>query len=217
VPFTVTSTIGSSGAPSITGVSGPVNLALNTQGTWTLTLNNNQTNSYVTTSVNWGDTTIYGAGLSAAQTTYAQGLQTQSFTHSYNSAGTYTIVFTVTGVNGFSNTSSVTVNVTGTGTSGNVTLSYIAPTSGTIGTQIQLTGSNLSQLDNTVHFGTGGTMHVPSQNGSQIYYTIPSYISPCDLIGSGCASPATLVTPGAYQIYVTNSNGTSNTLTFNVQ
>ncbi|MBI5470515.1 peptidoglycan-binding protein [Candidatus Kaiserbacteria bacterium] len=217
VPFTVTSVIGGTGAPSITGVSGPVNLNVNTQGTWTITLNNNQMNSYTTTSVNWGDTNVYGAGLSPVQTSLSQGIQNLTFTHSYAQAGTYTIIFTVTGANGLSNSSSVTVNVTLGGNSGSITLSYISPQSGVVGTQIIISGTSFSTLDNTVHFGSGGTMHIPSQNGSTIYYTIPSYTSPCDLIGPGCGAPATLVSPGAYQIYVTNVNGTSNALTWNVQ
>lgn len=109
LPFNITALSGGGttiGAPTITGVSGPTLLAVNTQGTWTLTINNNQTNSYTVTSVNWGD-----QSLSPNQTTYVQGTQTVTFNHMFTTAGTRTITFTVTGVNGLSNTTSVTVTV----------------------------------------------------------------------------------------------------------
>ncbi|MDO8576419.1 MAG: hypothetical protein Q7R90_03830, partial [bacterium] len=77
--------------------------------------------------------------------------------------------------------------------------------------------TGFNALDNTVHFGIGGTQHVPSQNGTTIYYTIPYAVSPCDLAGSGCTAPTTLVVPNSYPLYVTNSQGTSQTLQFQVQ
>ena len=205
--FNVTSS-NSSGAPTITSVNGPTSLALNTQGTWTIQINNNQTNSYTTTSVNWGDQYISGAQLSANQTTYAQGNQTLTFTHSYSQSGTYTITFTVTGVDGLSNTSTITV-VVGSTSSGSVTLSSLNPTTGAVGTQVILQGTGFSALDNTVHFGIGGTKHIPSSNNTTLYFTIPSYVSPCDVVSSGnaCSPYSQQVTGGSYPIYVTNKIG----------
>ncbi|PIR83905.1 hypothetical protein COU18_00615 [Candidatus Kaiserbacteria bacterium CG10_big_fil_rev_8_21_14_0_10_51_14] len=216
LPFTVTGS-SSYGAPAITSVTGPTTLPTNTQGTWTIMIQNNQLNSYVTTAVNWGDQTIFGASLSPVQTTYVQGNQTLTFTHTYTTPGTYTITFTVSNVNGQQNSSTATV-VVGQGT-GNVTLSSISPMSAHIGTQIMLIGSGFTPLENTVRFGIGGTQHVPSQNGTTIYYTIPSFVSPCDLVtpGSFCGQPVQQVMPGPIQVYVTNSNGTSNTILLQVQ
>ena len=212
--YTVT-TLGSAGSPVISGVSGPTTLSLNTNGVWTLSVNN-QGSNYTTASVTWGDQ-VYGAYLAAPQQVFGNGTQTITFSHSYSQIGTFTATFSVTNQNGQTNTSSVTVNVTNNGQNGVVTLSTASPTSGHVGTQVVLIGSGFSTLDNTVHFGNGGTQHVPSANGNTIYFTIPYAVSPCDLMGYGCASPTTLVTAGQYPIYVTNSSGTSGTLYFNVQ
>ncbi len=203
-------------APTISSVNGPTSLSIGTLGTWTLTVNN-QNNSYMTTSVNWGDAGGYASA--APQTTYQQGSNTLTFTHTYYAAGTYTVTFTVTNTSGQSNTSTATVSVGGgSGQYGNVTLSSISPMSGRVGTQIVLTGNGFSSLDNTVHFGIGGTQHVPSQNGTTMYFTIPSYVSPCDVVTQGnvCAQYVQQVVPGPIQVYVRNSSGTTNTILFNV-
>lgn len=205
-------------APSITSLNGPTSLTAGVQGTWTIQVNN-PGNSYMTTSVNWGDAGVGYASAAAPQTTYQQGVNTLTFTHTYYAAGTYTVVFTVSNASGQMNTSSATVNVTGTGSYGNVTLTSISPMSGRVGTQIVLTGSGFNPLDNTVRFGIGGTQHVPSFNsGTTIYYTVPSFVSPCDVatFGNICAQNIQQVLPGLIQVYVTNSAGTTNTLTFQV-
>ena len=112
---------------------------------------------------------------------------------------------------------SATVAVSGSSNYGNVVLSSISPTSGHIGTQIMLTGSGFTG-DNTVHFGSGGTMHLTSASNTYLYYTVPSYLSPCDVTPQGgvCAQYLQQVTPGTYQVYVTNQNGTSQTFSFQV-
>jgi len=81
-----------------------------------------------------------------------------------------------------------------------------------------LQGTGFSALDNTVHFGIGGTKHIPSSNNTTLYFTIPSYVSPCDVVSSGnaCSPYSQQVTGGSYPIYVTNSSGTSQTLMFQV-
>ncbi|MBI5457864.1 IPT/TIG domain-containing protein [Candidatus Kaiserbacteria bacterium] len=214
VPFSVTST-GSYGAPTITSVNGPTSLSTGTVGTWTITVNN-QNNTYMTTSVRWGDEGTYPNYASSPQTSYS-GTNTLTFTHTYNTPGTYNVVFTVSNNQGQQNTASATVLV-GSGTYGNVTLSYLSPTVGRVGTQVMLQGSGFSAFDNTVHFGIGGTQHVPSYNGTTIYYTIPYSVSPCDVVtyGTFCAQATQMVTPGSYPVYVTNSGGTSQTLNFTV-
>ncbi|MBI4068081.1 peptidoglycan-binding protein [Candidatus Kaiserbacteria bacterium] len=112
----------------------------------------------------------------------------------------------------------IVTSLTGSGTSqGLVTLNTLSPGQGQKGTQIQLIGSGFSANDNSVHFGIGGLRNVSSVNGTTIYYTIPQYVSTCDLIvGSGCAAPATKVVAGSYAVYVTNGNGSTQALNFTV-
>ena len=211
--YTVT-TLGASGSPVISNVSGPTTLSVNTSGVWTLTVNN-QNSTYTTASVTWGDT-VYGGYMTAAQQVYGSGPQTLTFSHIYSQTGTFTVTFTVTNQNGQSNTSSIAVNVTGNSQTNSVMLSSLSPSAGHVGTQVVLSGYGFSTLDNTVHFGNGGTLHLPSVNGNTIYFTIPYSTSACDLIGYGCASPTSLVSIGQYPIYVTSSSGTSGTLYFTV-
>src|SRR3989338_7148553 len=216
LPFTVTS--GSGEAPSITSVSGPTLLDTGEQVSWKVKVKN-RNSSYVTTSVIWGDENIYPAPHVAPQTSYAQGTDTLTFTHTYYRPGTYTVVFTVSNGFGQQDTSSKTVTV-GFGTNGNVTLSSIQPMSGRVGTQIMLLGSGFNALDNTVRFGIGGTQHVPSfNNGTTIYYTIPSYVAQCDLVtpGSVCTQNIQQVLPGPIQVSVSNTSGTTNAILFQVQ
>ena len=215
VPFTVTSLAGT-GAPVITSISGPTSLQTGIQGTWTVAVNN-ANNSYLTTSISWGDQGTYGATAATPQTYY--GNNTLTFTHTYSASGTYTITVTVTNSSGQSNTTTTTVNISNTASS-NLTLSYLAPSMGPVGTTIQIQGNGFTAYDNTVHFGGGGSMHLPSyNNGQTITFTIPQTISGCDLQTPGmvCSMMAMLVTPGTYPVYVTNINGSTNTIYYTVQ
>lgn len=209
--FTVTS--GATSAPTISNLNGPTSLTTGVQGLWTIRVFN-PSSSYMTTSVNWGDSATGYANTAAPQAVYQQGENTLTFTHTYMTAGTYTVVFTVTNSSGQSNTLSATVVVTGSGSYGSVTLTSITPMSARVGTQIMLTGTGFTPLENTVRFGIGGTQHVPSHNGSTIYYTVPSFVSPCDLVTSGgvCAQSIQQILPGPISVYVTNSNGTTNAI-----
>jgi peptidoglycan hydrolase-like protein with peptidoglycan-binding domain len=216
MPFTITS-LGSTGAATITNVSGPNSLGVSVSGNWIVTVQN-PGNNYITTSVSWGDTGNGYVNMAAPQITYTSGATTLTFTHAYFAAGTYTVTFTVSNASGQQNTSSATVYVSSSGNTGSVTLSAISPNSGHIGTQVMLQGSGFSSLDNTVHFGIGGTQHIPSANGTTIYYTIPQYVSPCDVApyGGVCAQNIQQIMAGPVQMYVTNSNGTTQVLMFQV-
>ncbi len=216
LPFTITS-ISSGVAPSITSVNGPTTLQSGVQGTWTLVVNN-PGGSYLTASVNWGDAYVYGASAVAPQTIYSQGQTTLTFTHTYYANGTYSPTFTVSNASAQQNSASASVVVSGSGTYNPVTISYLSPSTGARGTQLIITGSGFNN-DNTVRFGMGGTQHVPSVNGTTIYYTIPWYVSPCDLAAPGtlCTQSIQQVMPGPIQVSVSNASGTSNTLTFQVQ
>jgi len=214
--FNVTSTGGSSHVPPvITGITGPTSLSTGAQGTWTLTLNT-VSSTYVTTTVRWGDENTYGYAQNVQPTTLLQNQQTITLTHTYSVPGTYAITFTVVSPSGTS-VSTATVVVGGGGTS-YLSLASLNPTSGRPGTVVTLSGSGFSSSDNTVHFGVGGSRNVPAYGSTSLQFTVPSYVSPCDLIQSGylCGSPVTSVTPGTYPVYVTNNAGATNILYFTV-
>ena len=219
INFNVTSVgSGPTNAPVITSVNGPTSLNVGVQGTWTLNLNA-PAGSYVTTSVQWGDENYYGYTATSPQSTYVSGNQALTFTHTYQQSGTFTVRFTVSGPGG-TNTSTQTVNVSGSGQTGQLSLFALEPNFGRVGNAITIRGTGFTSSGNDVHFGVGGSKNLVSQvNGTQITFIIPAAISPCDLIQSGyyCGAPTTQVTPGQYSIYVTNSTGATNVLQFTVQ
>ena len=206
---------GGSGAPVVGSVTGPTSLQVGTQGTWTLTVNASY-GTYITASVRWGDENIYAYSASAPQSAYVSAQQTITFTHAYPSVGTYTPVFTITGSGG-SNTASATVQVTGGSNNNYLSLSSINPNVARVGTYVTLYGNGFTSTGNDVHFGAGGTRNL-SSNGSTISFVVPSWISACDFLQQGysCGSSVTQVTPATYQVYVTNSMGTTNVVNFTV-
>jgi hypothetical protein len=217
LPFTVNGygSGSNANAPWISNVSGPNTISVNTTGTWIVSITNPNNANYTSISVNWGEN-YSGTYAQAPQQVYGTGSQQATFTHAYAQAGTYTITVTTSNSYG-SNTFSVTVNVGASGY-GTPHITSITPLTGSVGTVIQITGTGFSG-DNTVHFGIGGKSHVTSMSGNYIYYTVPSTLSPCDVLASGsyCAQYFQNVTPGQYQIYVTVNGVNSNSLTFTVQ
>jgi hypothetical protein len=204
---------GTANAPTVSNISGPTTLNVNTTGTWIISVNNTYASNYTNVSVNWGETNGL-AYMPAPQQIY--GNSSATFTHAYAQAGTYTITVTVSNSYG-SNTSTQTVQVGGT--SGTVQLVSMTPTYGSVGTQITLYGNGFNG-DNIVHFGVGGQAHVTSASGNYIYFTVPSSVTPCTVQVNGnvgCPQYAQQVTPGQYQIYVTTNGVNSNSLTFTVQ
>src|SRR3989338_2165129 len=218
LPFTVTSIEQNALPPSITGVSGPARLIAGVQGVWTITLSAYGT-SYITTSVRWGDEGLYQGSVSASQTLAPSTSQTLTFTHAYQSPGVYMLVFTVSNNAGAKNTPSATITVSPFGAADQLVLSNLAPATGRVGTLVTLTGTGFAYTGNTVHFGVGGTANLTSSNnGTTLYFTIPAYVSPCDVLGQGyvCAQYLQQVTPGTYPIYVSNARGQTGTLYFAV-
>lgn len=111
VAFTVTDTSTTNQQLSITGLDAPASLSLGQSGTWTVrALSNGQGTLHY--SVVWGDESTYadGRNIMAPQNTSTQSSATLN--HSYQRAGTYTPVFTVTDDYGHSVSTSNTVVVT---------------------------------------------------------------------------------------------------------
>jgi hypothetical protein len=97
--------------PSINGISGPSHLYVGQSGTWTIDTQDHGNNlSY---SVNWGDQLLYpmNSDKAGAPTPMPIFLQTTTFSHTYNQAGTYTITFTVRNSAGQTTSSTMTVAV----------------------------------------------------------------------------------------------------------
>lgn len=109
-----------------------------------------------------------------------------------------------------------------------VTIESQNPTYGPVGTTIQIIGQGFTQ-NNRVNFGSGAIANLPSSAIVQtctgycahapeevVNFTVPTSIGPYCAPGMMCAMYMQLITPGTYPISVTNSNGTSNTVTFTV-
>ncbi len=104
---------------------------------------------------------------------------------------------------------------------GKPSIGYLSPSSGTVGTQVTVYGSGFSKEWNSVNFGGGVVGRWSSDNGTSIAFSIPSEVkagiecytaAPCPL------SPLSVrpITPGTYNVSVTNANGTSNSVQFTV-
>ncbi len=99
----------SSQAPSISGLDAPVSLATGQSGTWTVHASvANQTNTYLKYSVIWGDEVAYP--MSYAASSASAPIQTSAtFTHTYQTAGTYTPTFIVANGSGSAKTSATVI------------------------------------------------------------------------------------------------------------
>jgi PKD repeat protein len=191
VPNPVQSTYGQL---SISNVSGPNALAVGQQGTWSVSASDVQ-GAYVSVSVNWGDANQYG---SAASPQSASVSQQNTFSHAYQSAGTYTIVFTATDNYGNSNKATATVTVTGSTQNVSFTAS---PTSGTAPLAVSFNASGLSANANyTVNFGDGTSGQVQLNSSSCFYLGCGSY---------GGSVSHTYSTSGTYTAVLISSNGTA--------
>ena len=127
----------------------------------------------------------------------------------------------VSNANGTSNhlTFTVTGSVLPPQPSGSVTISQPFPSSGLAGTQVTMTCTGCDSSGNTIYFAgypQGTFPSPPSLIGSTLSFSIPSTLAyPCT--GTIChAVAARLVLPGSYDIWATNSIGTSNHVSFTV-
>jgi hypothetical protein len=97
-------------APVVSEVNGPQSLAVNQQGTWTISALDSSSGN-LSYAVNWGDEPVaYPMSTSAAAPVTQQSA---SFTHSYATAGIFTPIFTVTNSSGLTAQTSLSVNVGG--------------------------------------------------------------------------------------------------------
>ncbi len=138
--------------PVITSVSGPVSLAINQTGTWTIRASDVDSNT-LTYSVMWGDEGQMRAMM--ASPIISSG-QTATFTHSYAAAGTYTVVFHVMDSSGNTATSTLTVSVFGSSSGQNqqnsvsVMDSFFSPRTIIISAGTTVTWTNMGSMNHTV-------------------------------------------------------------------
>jgi hypothetical protein len=100
------------------------------------------------------------------------------------------------------------------------------PLSGPIGTYINMTGSGFTSTGNTVHFGLSnnqpdamGTIYPNiSSSNNAIVFQVPAQDNPlCPVTAPYCPIRAPIpITPGTYNLFISNANGTSNIISFTV-
>ncbi len=176
----------------ITSIDAPAALSVGDEGTWTVNAKSTATSS-LSYSVKWGDE---GAQTMRAMS-LSQAIQSSAtFTHTYATAGSYTPEFTVTDSNGKTVSkaaASVTVSAEGV-----AHLTSLSETSGYAGDSVTITGSGFT-ASSTVY--VGGTVATTStvNSDTSITFTVPS------------------MGVGSYDVYVTNENGSSNAIRFELK
>lgn len=103
-------------APTISSFSGPVSLGVNETGTWNITASDPE-NQQLTYSVTWGDEWVARDSNAALSPPSQSIMQQTTFTHSFSTAGSYTVKISVRDPSGLESRSSATVQV-GTGVCG---------------------------------------------------------------------------------------------------
>jgi hypothetical protein len=126
----------------------------------------------------------------------------------------------VENANGRSNQLSFTLQ--GGGSTGQVSVFGINPSSGYAGASVTLTGSGFTPSENIVRFemNDSDTAYLPnlSSNGNSITFTAPSYSSyACQYTNPACSVMNKTLSPGTYRVWVQNQNGTSNQVSFTLQ
>lgn len=97
-----------------------------------------------------------------------------------------------------------------------VSIGSLAPRSGVVGTSVTIRGSGFTS-DNTILFGSGVVIHVPSKNGTSLTFEVPNGLTPaCFYSTPRCLVATRMTTPGDYAVSVRNAHGTSNAITFTV-
>lgn len=95
-------------------------------------------------------------------------------------------------------------------------ITAIDPDSGTVGTEVTLTGDRFRE-DSVVRFGEGSINDVDvSENGHSLSFTIPESMGRYCPPDQYCTQIAYDVTPGAYDVRVVSNDRTSDAVTFTV-
>lgn len=138
-------------SPVISGVSGPTALKVGETGTWTVKASD-PAGGALSYYVLWGDETP-----EIAASAYQNKVQTATFTHTYSREGNFTPAFTVTNSAGFSERTSISVNVGGSVTP---TITILSPKQGDqwiVGRAYRISWQPFSpSADTSVYLSGGG-------------------------------------------------------------
>jgi hypothetical protein len=95
------------------------------------------------------------------------------------------------------------------------TIASIAPDSGPVGTLVTLQGSNFTASNTVDLTGNGRSFRLDSPARSETGSRLQFRISTCPSYAPLCPTAFT-ISPGVYDVSVTNSHGTSNRVRFSV-
>jgi hypothetical protein len=175
--------------------------------------------------------TIYGGGFTQDNTINPACYYSQPqclIASIATSPGTYNV--SVTNASGTSNAIAFTVTSDQPQTSA-VRIYSITPSTGPVGTTVSITGFGFAS-SNTIRFGSGAIYNVPISSSIAIacttnpschgginqtlQFTVPTSLGAYCVAGAACPMYAMLVTPGTYNVSVTNDNGSSDPVSFAV-
>ena len=175
----------------ITGISAPSSLLIGEEGTWTVDVES-ETEGNLHYSVVWGDEESESAAARLAVAVQSSA----TFTHTYDTAGTYTPKFTVTDDEGISVTeAAASVSVSA---EADVEITSLSITSGYAGDRVTIAGSGFT-ADSDVYVGSTTAADVTVNNETSITFSVPA------------------LGVGSYDVYVENENGTSNAIRFELK
>lgn len=95
------------------------------------------------------------------------------------------------------------------------TITAASPNIASVGQTITVSGSGFTLTGNQVHLGVGGVTITSERRvlGTSLTFQIPSSINSCDFSSSSsCAGKTYPVTAGTYSLYITNTNGQTNSV-----
>jgi len=98
-------------------------------------------------------------------------------------------------------------------------ITVLSPSSGPVGTLVTITGSGFTPTGNKVNFGLGTISKITFKNSATLSFIVPFevYREMSCPPGAPCPAPPVFpISPGVYNVSVTNAGGTSNALPFKV-
>ena len=96
-------------------------------------------------------------------------------------------------------------------------ITAVQPLAGSVGTRVTIVGTGFDSNANTVNFGASAYANVAASSSTSILFPVPTATNPpCRNVTPPCAIASALITPGTYDLSVTNSQGTSDSVRFTV-